>query len=232
MHQKQTGEGQHIDLSQVECLLPLAAPFIIEQSVNGSVAPRIHNRHERYVPHGCFPAIGEDQWVTIAVRSDDEWQKLCDAMHRPDLATDPALTTVEGRRANEDRIEAAIKQWTTTIRPDLVMIALQERGVPAGTARAPADLPGDAHLVTTGHWQAVNRAFIGPHLLPSVSYREDFEEKPYAITNLPPTLGQHSRDVLTAILGLTSAELDDLERDEVIGTVAVDKTAPNGQAGK
>lgn len=224
-HQKNTGEGQHIDLSQVECMLPLGAPFIIEQSVNGSVAPRLHNRHERYVPHGCFPAIGEDQWVTIAVRTDAEWQKLCTAMHRPDLAADAALATVEGRRAHEDRVEAAVKQWTMTIRPDLVMVTLQELGVPAGTARAPADLPGDTHLVTTGHWQPVNRPFIGPHLLPAVSYREGTAEKPYTITNLAPTLGQHTREVLSEILGLSDTELDELERDDVIGTVAVSKTA-------
>src|SRR5229473_1111186 len=88
MHQKVTGEGQHIDLSQVECMLPLVAPSIIEQSSTGKTGP----------------CIGEDQWITLAVRSDQEWQSLCRIMHRPEPAADPLLASAEGRRKEEDRI--------------------------------------------------------------------------------------------------------------------------------
>ncbi|GAH41462.1 unnamed protein product, partial [marine sediment metagenome] len=72
-HQKATGEGQHIDLSQVQCMLPLVAPFIITQSLTGRSEPRRGNRHPDHVPHGCFPCLGIDQWITLAVRSDAEW---------------------------------------------------------------------------------------------------------------------------------------------------------------
>src|SRR3954454_6257005 len=107
MHQKSTGAGQHIDLAQVECMLPLVAPSIIEASATGSTSPRIGNRHPRYVPNGCFPCLGEDQWITLAVRSDPEWQALCRLMHREDLAADPALATLAVRRTEQDRIELA-----------------------------------------------------------------------------------------------------------------------------
>ena len=82
MQQRHTGQGQHIDLSQVECMLPLVAPSIIEQSATGSTGPRIGNRHPVFVPKGCFPCLGEDQWITLAVRTDQEWQALCRVMHR------------------------------------------------------------------------------------------------------------------------------------------------------
>ncbi len=140
MHRKNTGEGQHIDLSQVECMLPLVAPSIIEQSSTGKSGPRIGNRHPVHVPHGCFPCIGEDQWITLAVRSDAEWQSLCHIMHRPDLAADPSLASAEGRRAEEDRIEVAIRHWTSTVRPDLAMVTLQAAGI-AGRRGAAADGP-------------------------------------------------------------------------------------------
>ena len=55
LHRKRTGEGQHVNLSQVECMLPLVAPWIIEQSIAGHVGPRLGNRHPEHVPHGCFP---------------------------------------------------------------------------------------------------------------------------------------------------------------------------------
>src|SRR3954452_22024748 len=89
MHQKNTGEGQHIDLSAVEAMLPLLAPSIIEQSATGKTSPRIGNRHPLHAPNGCFPCLGEDQWITLAVRSDAEWQSLCGVMRRGDLAADP-----------------------------------------------------------------------------------------------------------------------------------------------
>jgi crotonobetainyl-CoA:carnitine CoA-transferase CaiB-like acyl-CoA transferase len=223
VHQKNTGQGQHIDLSATEALLPLVAPSIIEQSATGKSGPRIGNRHPRFVPNGCFPCLGEDQWVTIAVRNDSEWRALCKVMHRDDLAQDPALATADGRRAEEDRIEVAIRHWTTTVRPDLAMVTLQDAGVPAATARLPMDLAGDPHLLKVGHWQPVTKVFMGPHLLPSVAYREGSAKLPYPIERLAPTLGQHNDEVLREVLGLGAAEIAELRAAEIIGDTAVSK---------
>ncbi len=225
MHQRNTGEGQHIDLSAVEALLPLVAPSIIEQSATGTSGPRIGNRHPRFVPNGCFPCAGEDQWITLAVRSDAEWQALCAVMHRPDLAGDSRLASAEGRRAEEDRIEVAVRHWTATVRPDLAMVTLQAHGIPAGVARLPMDLPGDPHLVKVGHWQSVERPFMGPHLLPSVAYREGDAEMPYPVEHLAPTLGQHNAEVLGELLGLSDAEIAELRAAEIIGDMAIAKKA-------
>ena len=230
MQQKNTGEGQHIDLSATEALLPLVAPSVIEQSVTGQSGPRIGNRHPRFVPNGCFPCLGEDQWITLAVRGDSEWQALCAVMRRPDLATDAALSTADGRRAEEDRIEVAVRHWTQTVRPDLAMVTLQAHGVPAGTTRLPMDLAGDPHLLKVGHWQPVNRAFMGPHLLPSVAYREGDDPLPYAIDRLAPTLGQHNANVLGEVLGLSDDEIAALRAAEIIGDTAVAKKAKTASA--
>jgi crotonobetainyl-CoA:carnitine CoA-transferase CaiB-like acyl-CoA transferase len=220
MHQRNTGEGQHIDLSQVECMLPLAAPSILEQSATGKTSPRIGNRHPHYVPNGCFPTLGIDQWITLAARTDGEWRALCGVMRRPDLADDATLASAEGRRAHEDRIEVAIRHWLADVRPDIAMVTLQAAGIPAGIARLPQDLASDPHLLKTGHWQPSDRPFMGPHLLPSVAYREGDNELPYPIVDLAPTLGQHNHEVLRGVLGLSDAEIAELERNEVIGTSA------------
>jgi crotonobetainyl-CoA:carnitine CoA-transferase CaiB-like acyl-CoA transferase len=227
-HQKLTGQGQHVDLSQVQCMLPLVAPFVIEQSISGATSPRLGNRHPVYVPHGCFPALGIDQWITIAVRSDDEWQALCRVMRRPDLAAEAALATAAGRRGAEDRIEQAVRQWTTTVRPDIAMNALQQAGIAAGVARLPGDLPADPHLVATGHWQAVERAFVGPHLVPAIAWREDGAVLPPPIRRTAPTLGQHNAEILGGVLGLSAAEIRALEDAGVIGTAATSKSAARG----
>lgn len=224
-YQRATGEGQHIDLSQVECMLPLVAPFVIEQSIRGEVSPRLGNRHPDHVPHGCFPALGIDQWITIAVRSDGEWRALCEVMRRPDLASDATLSTATGRRADEARIEDAVRQWTRTVRPDIAMNTLQAVGIAAGIARLPGDLPADPHLVATGRWQAVDRAFVGPHLLPSAPWREHGAVTPPPIRATAPTLGQHNAEILSGLLGLSGEEIAALERDGIIGTKATTKAA-------
>jgi crotonobetainyl-CoA:carnitine CoA-transferase CaiB-like acyl-CoA transferase len=223
MHQKNTGKGQHVDLSQVQCMLPLAAPSILEQSAIGATGPRLGNHHPEYTPHGCFPCLGIDQWLTLAVRSNDEWQALCKAMRRPDLAADKVLATAEGRRNEEDRVEVAIRTWLADVRPDIAMMTLQRLGVPAGITRLPQDLAADPHLMTIGHWQVCDRAFIGPHLEPSVSYREGDARLPYPITRLAPTLGQHNEEVLGDVLGLSAEEIAQLARDQIIGTEAIEK---------
>ena len=225
-HQKATGEGQHIDLAQVECMLPMLAPFIIEQSATGTIAPRIGNRHPRFVPHGCFPCLGDDQWITLAVQTDAQWRALCDVMRRPDLGDDSSLASVDGRRANEDRIEIAVRQWTVTVRPDLAMVTLQDAGIAAGVAKLPMDLPGDPHLTCIGHWQPVVRPFMGPHLLPSVAYREGDAALPARIERPAPTLGQHNEEILRDLLGLGDPAIADLQAAGVIGQSAEAKKPP------
>ena len=83
LHKQATGHGQNIDLSQVECMLPLVAPALIEQSATDRTPPRIGNRHPLYVPQGCFRCAGDDAWIAISVTSDTMWQALCDPAEPP-----------------------------------------------------------------------------------------------------------------------------------------------------
>jgi crotonobetainyl-CoA:carnitine CoA-transferase CaiB-like acyl-CoA transferase len=159
------------------------------------------------------------------VRNDREWQALCRVMHRSDLAADPALATAAGRREDEDGIELAVRHWTTTVRPDLAMVTLQDAGIPAGVARLPMDLASDPHLMQVGHWQPVVRPFMGPHLLPSVAYCEGSCTSPYKIEHLAPTLGQHNKEILGGLLGLSDQEIEQLAAAGIIGNVATSKNS-------
>jgi crotonobetainyl-CoA:carnitine CoA-transferase CaiB-like acyl-CoA transferase len=215
-HRKRTGEGQFVDLSQVECLFPLVAPWVIEQSIKGEVGPRLGNRHPVHAPHGVFRCAGDDEWVLVAVTDDAAWRALCSVIGRGDLAADPALATAEGRRGQQDRLEGAIAAWTAQRTPDEAMEALQSAGVAAGAARAGWEVAlADPHLLARGFWQELDRPVLGPHIQPSAAFRE--HGAPYPVRFPAPTLGQSTREVLSRILGLTEAELDRLEADQVIG---------------
>ena len=215
LHRRETGEGQFIDLSQVQCMLPFTAAWAIEQSANGRVAPRTGNRHPSFVPHGVFPSAGTDKWVSIAVTDDTMWRALARLIG----LDDPALAPVAGRRAQEERIETAIAAWTSARAPDEAMAILQQAGVAAGAVRHPMELLDDPHLKARGFWQWIERAYVGRHPQPSPPYRD--EDSPIAVRTPAATLGQYNEEVLGGLLGLSKSELDRLARNSVIGSEAL-----------
>lgn len=224
LHQQRTGEGQNIDLSQVECMLPLVAGALIEQSATGTLSPRIGNRHPVHVPQGAFRCQGDDAWIAVSVTGDDAWRALCGLIGREDLS---GLDAAQ-RRAAQAQLEAAIEGWTSERSADDAMAALQAAGVAAGVARLPAELDRDPHLLARGFWRRVDRPFIGPHWQSSAAFREG--SLPYPIRRVAPTLGQDNAALLGGRLGLSDAELTDLTARDVIGTVPKPRR-PQGDAG-
>ena len=216
IHAKLTGKGQFIDLAQIECMMPFAAPWIIAQSIDGKEPVKYGNRHPDFVPHGCFPCAGSDNWIVVALSSDAMWPKLANLLGRDDWAGDPKLKTSAGRREMESEIEAAISAWTAARDSEMAMAALQAAGVASGVARLPIELLQDPQLQARGFIQQVDRAFIGKHPQPSMPFRET--DKPFAVRSAPPTLGEHNREILGGLLGLSDAEIGQLTRDGIIGT--------------
>jgi crotonobetainyl-CoA:carnitine CoA-transferase CaiB-like acyl-CoA transferase len=221
-HREQTGEGQHVDLAQVECMLPFAAPWVIEQSANGRVSPRTGNRHASFAPHGLYRCQGDDAWVLVAVTDDAAWQALCRVIGAPALAADPALANAAGRRAQADRLDAAVAAWCAQRGSDDAMRTLQTGGVPAGAVLAPVALYADPHLIARHFLQTVDRAHVGPHPLVSAPYRRGVG--PVPVRWPAPTMGQFNREVLTGVLGLDDAALERLTRLGVIGEAALPPT--------
>lgn len=216
VHAKLTGKGQFIDLAQIECMMPFAAPWIIAHSIDGKQPVKYGNRHPDFVPHGCFSCAGDDDWIVVAASSDTMWPKLAVLLGRADWAADPALKTAAGRRAIESEIEAAISAWTSTREPEDAMNALQAACVASGVARLPIELLGDPQLVARGFLQQVERAFIGLHPQPSMPFREGAGA--YPVRRAPPTLGEHNREILGGVLGLSDADIEKLTREGIIGT--------------
>lgn len=216
IHARRTGQGQFIDLSQVECMVAFAAPWITVHSIDGKPPTRYGNRHPQFVPHGCFRCAGEDNWIIVAATDEQMWQRLAVTIGRPDWAADGSLKSAEARRGIEDLIETGIEAWTLARGADEAMSELQAASVAAGVARLPIDLLKNQHLKSRAFFQEINRAFIGLHLQPSMPIRESTE--PYAVRTAAPTLGQHNREILSGLLKLSDGEIAQLVRDGIIGT--------------
>ncbi|MCK1682822.1 CoA transferase [Bradyrhizobium sp. 147] len=229
VHARSTGQGQFIDLAQVECMIPFAAPWITLQSIGGAAPKRYGNRHPQFVPHGCFRCAGEDNWIVIAVTDPDMWRRLASIIGRPDWAADASLNSAEARRCVENEIETVIAAWTLSRDADEVMSELQAVKVAAGVARFPIDLLNDRQLKSRDFLQQIERAFIGVHSQPSMPIRED--ARPFAIRTPAPTLGQHNREVLSRILGLSDADIDQLQKENIIGTTMLSEGGLTNQGG-
>lgn len=215
IHARQTGEGQFIDLAQIECMMPLAAPWIIIQSLCGK-STRYGNRHPQFVPHGCFRCAGEDGWIAVAATDAGMWQRLASVIGRGDWAADPALKVADRRRSMEDTIDRAIEAWTRTRDADQAMFQLQAASIAAGVVRLPIDLLKDPQLRYRSFFQDVERSFIGLHPQSSIPIREG--ARPHSIRRAAPVLGEHNTEILTGLLGLGEAEIAHLKRKGIIGT--------------
>ncbi|WP_439366160.1 CaiB/BaiF CoA transferase family protein [Bradyrhizobium sp. DASA03005] len=216
IHARKTGQGQFIDLAQIDCMMPFLAPWMTVHSIDGMPAPKYGNRHPQQVPHGCFRCAGEDNWIIVAATDAAMWERLATLIGRPDWAKDPSLKSAEARRAIEDDIERGIEAWTLARDADQAMFELQAVRVAAGTARLPIDMLKDPHLGSRSFLQEVSRSFVGLHPQPSMPIREN--ARPYPIRTAAPTLGQHNVEILSGLLGLSDMEIEQLSRDHIIGT--------------
>lgn len=221
--QQATGRGRHINLSQVEAMLPLTAPFMLEQSVRGAVSPRQGNRHPLHAPHGCYRCAGDDAWIVVSVTGDGDWLALCRVLGREDLAADAQLASAEGRRSQHDHLDAAITSWSQRRTADEAMRLLQESGIAAGVVRPMREVLHDAHLHARGFWREADREYVGRFLASTAWFRTGPE--PMDIRQVAPTLGQHTQEVLTRVLGLTPDQVRELERQGITGRTAQPRSA-------
>ncbi len=210
-HKQRTGEGQFVDLSQVECLFPLAAPGILHQSVHGQSPQRFGNAHPDHAPHGVYPCEGDDAWVVIQITDETQWHQLQDVV--PSLT---AFGDLNDRLAKREAIDACIGTWTQQHTATEVMRTLQAAGVTAAKLNNGQELLHEPHLHDRGYLQWLERDYVGVQPHPSAPFRTD--AGPIPITSPAPTLGQHNHTILGELLGLSADELQKLEQQGIVGT--------------
>lgn len=213
---RRTGEGTHIDLSQRENVTSVIGEVILDYSMNGRVTERMGNRDPHMAPHGCYACLGEDNWITIAVRDDEEWRNLCRAIDKPEMAEDERFETLERRHHHHNEIDSIISEWTRLQDKIQAMHYLQARGIAAGAVYTAADLYNDPHLKARSYWEDVEEPDAGYHVYPGSPFR--LTKTPLTTRSPTPTLGEHNDYVFGELLGLKNEEIAELESDGVIGT--------------
>jgi benzylsuccinate CoA-transferase BbsF subunit len=196
-HRERTGEGQYIDVSQIETGVYSLSEMIVRASARGEVMTRRGNHAEDAAPHAIYPCAGEDRWIAIAVFSDEEWRRACDALHAPELARDPRFASLADRLAHEDALDAALAERTRRFEPAALMHRLQAAGVEAGVVQTCADLLQDPQLAHREHFVRLRHRHLGE--LSFEHYGIRFSESPRRLTTPAPDLGEHNLEVLTRV---------------------------------
>lgn len=231
---RRTGRGQRIDMSQMEVFLPHLARPLMDVAMNGRVAGPLGNRDPAMAPHGVYRCAGDDRWVAIAVENDRQWQGLRRALGDPEWARDGRFAHTIGRLRYQDEIDDGIGRWTCGLDPRAAASALQAEGVPAMIVANEADGASDPHIV--------DRKFIEDVTLPSGHRVRQpgplwrYSDVRLSIVRPPSSVGQHNREVLGGLLGLSEAEQEALTNAGVIGDTytaesevdAVDRAAVAG----
>ena len=99
-----TGEGQYIDISQLEGGVYFILPAILDYTLNKRVETRAGNKCSCAAPHGAYPCKGDDRWCVIGIFNDEEWNALCQVMGNPDWAEKQEFATLLGRKKNEEEL--------------------------------------------------------------------------------------------------------------------------------
>ena len=189
--------GADVELCQVECLFQLGAASIIAEQAAKARLPQTGSRRATVAPCCVVRALGHEAWLTVAVDSNDAWRALAGATGRDDLADDPALATLAGRRAREDELEAAVAAWAADKDPRAAAALLQAAGVPAAPVIAVHDLFPDPHLQDCGYWAVQYRRYIDDHFTPQPPFRYDGARPTF--TRAAPLLGEHTEEVLSEL---------------------------------
>ncbi len=219
-HRRRTGEGQQIEMAQIETTACMCPEPVIDYSLNGRVQMRhgngpAINDSSRAVPEGVY-RCREASWVALSVRDDADWRALVELLGNPEWARDPDLAGLAGRTSAATALDRQLRAFCQTLAGSEVLERLRAGGIPSARLLTPADMYGEPQLEARGYYQTLEHPVTGKRRYPGWPMRFSFlpgDPHPRCV----PTLGQHNREILGEELGIPPEGLERLEREGIIG---------------
>jgi crotonobetainyl-CoA:carnitine CoA-transferase CaiB-like acyl-CoA transferase len=205
-YRRNTGRGQAINLSQFEATVSVIGDVVMERLANRREPRRLGNRSLRAAPHGCYRCRGEDRWCAIAVFTQAEWRRFCNAIGHEEWTVDVRFATPSARLHNADELDRLLQAWTSERDTYEVMRRLQEAGVAAGVVQTVEDLlRRDPQLAARGFHEEIEHRKKGKVIAAGI---------PLGLTGTPgrtrgsgAAIGQDNDHVFGELLGLPAEEI-------------------------
>ena len=202
-HRSRTGEGQVIDAALYESVLQVMEGLVPEYAINGVIRERSGSVLKGIAPSNVYAC--KDGEYMIGANKDSLWQRLAEAMGRPELGRDPRFATHLARGENQTEIDALIEDWTRTLSVDEVDALMIAHAIPAGRVYRAPEMLSDPHFAARGAIVEVETERFGPLKMQGVFPR--LSATPGAVRRPAPTkVGQHNAEVYGE-LGLTTEDL-------------------------
>jgi crotonobetainyl-CoA:carnitine CoA-transferase CaiB-like acyl-CoA transferase len=219
------GQGGFVDLSQLEAMAAAMGPALLEHQLGApqhGATPEHPDRRAGRVPHGVYPARGDDRWVAIAVLDDEQWRRLVHevSVDGGGAAWAEALAQLgqaglTERKEAEDRIDEALAAWTCSAAAETLAERLQAAGVPAAVVSTGEDLvEHDPHLAARGFYVELDHPLAGQVRHEGVVAR--MSRTATRLDTPAPLLGQHTEAVLTELLDIDAEEFRHLTESGVL----------------
>lgn len=208
IHRERTGEGQFLELSQIETTVVMVTPELISTQLGGPAQVRSGNAVPHALLYGVFPCRGDDRWIAIEVWDGQTWDACLSVLDPGRDGAGILREDPDARSGRRDEVEAAIGALTCGWDPFDLMGALRSAGVAAGVALRGSDLFGDENLKAREHFRMLSHPEMGDVAYNGPAYR--FEATPSVLRSAAPCLGADTRHVLGELLKMDSARIQEL----------------------
>ena len=212
-HRDLTGEGQHVDVGLLDVQVSWLANVASNYLVGGKVPQRLGTAHPNTVPYQVFPTA--DGFIIIAANNDRQFERLCEAARTPELLADPDFASNALRVHNRERLVPLIEAATRTRPTAWWMEALEAAGVPCAPVNTIDEVFADPQIVARGMEIGMSHPLAGEDIR-LVGSPVELSRTAVSYRRAPPTLGQHTDEVLVEMLDLSESERDALRSEGVI----------------
>jgi crotonobetainyl-CoA:carnitine CoA-transferase CaiB-like acyl-CoA transferase len=206
-----TGQGKWVATSLLEAMLSMLDFQASRWLMAGEVPPQAGNNHPTGIPTGVFET--KDGHINIAASGDDIYRRLCHAIEREDLITDPRFSTSRARSTNRDEIMEVLMPVTRQKTSEEWITILNAAGVPCGPIYTINKTFADPQVKFLEMAQPVHSNALGD--LTILGHPVGWNGQRNPLRSAAPELGEHNEEVFTG-LGFTKAEIEDLAKREII----------------
>jgi len=215
------GAGLLVECTMLEGALNAACEQLLEFGAYGRLLTRMGNRSPLCAPQGLYACAGSrpgaERWLALSIETDAQWRALAGTLGDPAWSRAPALATQRGRAEHHDAIDRELRAWCADRSRDERVEQLLAAGVPAAPVADPRSASRCPQHAARGFYEEISHAAIGTHPIPSVPFRYRRSVARW-LRRPAPLLGEHNREILAGWIGLSDAEIADLEARGVIGT--------------
>ena len=214
-HALKTGEALHMDISMMDCILTTMDTHFSQWVNAGEIQPRYGNRLPYVSPFDTFQT--KDGWAFIATANNNTFQALCDAMQRPDLIEEPHYRNNSLRCQYVAELKSIIEEWTKKYQTLELINIMRNAGVPCAPVQSIGEMLEHPHTKARGMIQEVVQQPSGLRVkMPGVPIKINGEVATIPENAYAPEPGEHNREILTGILGLSNEDLIALKEKKVI----------------